>query len=261
MATFAELQTRVEHIVIDLPTSVTAQVQTLIKEAIRSLQRDHNFKVMEAETSLLSTATATRVLSAVPSDFKELRGLPYEIMADGTVRELLNPANRVAIIREWGTTAGGEAETDLHNGNPQAILIGEPTSEAGAMNFEVYPLPDGQSLYANGQYRIVVPYWKYLTALSASSDTNWFTANAEQWIVWKAASEGLTKAGEECTCSRSHSDTRSSRLLMFVNLYFARISSSVHGGGCPAAFPMRTASRSATKSTKRSSFERRRATI
>ena len=191
MATFAELQTRAQHIVIDLPTSVTAQVPTLVKEAVRSLQRDHNFKVMEAESSLLSTATATRVLSAVPSDFKELRGLPYEIMADGTVRELLNPANRVAIIREWGTTAGGEAETDLHNGNPQAILIGEPTSEAGAMNFEVYPLPDGQSLYANGQYRIVVPYWKYLTALSASADTNWFTTNAEQWIVWKAASEGF----------------------------------------------------------------------
>ena len=59
------------------------------------------------------------------------------------------------------------------------------------MNFEVFPLPDGQSLYANGQYRIVVPYWKYLTALSASSDTNWFTANAEQWIVWKTASEAF----------------------------------------------------------------------
>jgi hypothetical protein len=59
--------------------------------------------------------------------------------------------------------------------------------------FEVYPLPDGLSLYANssaGEYRIRVPYWKFLPALTGSG-TNWFTANAEEWIVFEATSDGF----------------------------------------------------------------------
>ena len=194
MATFLELQTAVSGIIIDTPATTLAQIPTFIREAVRKLQTKHNFKVMEEETSVLVTATATRVLSATPSDFKEFRGLPYEIMADGTVRELMNPANRVAVLREYGDTRGGEADTEVMSGPPKAVLLSEPTDELGTTNLEVYPLPDGLSLYANtsaGQYRIVVPYWKYLTVLSANGDTNWFTVNADEYIKYQAASEGF----------------------------------------------------------------------
>jgi hypothetical protein len=80
------------------------------------------------------------------------------------------------------------------SGPPSVILRGEPTDELGATNFEVYPLPDGLSLYSNtdaGEYRIVIPYWKYLTVLSAGGDQNWFTNNAEEYIRFDAASQAF----------------------------------------------------------------------
>ena len=56
MATYGAIQTRVQQIIIDLPSSVTAQVPTLVKEAVRSLQVKHNFKVMEALSSFTTAA-------------------------------------------------------------------------------------------------------------------------------------------------------------------------------------------------------------
>jgi len=194
VATFGELQTRVGVDIIDTPANVTAHIPTLIRNAVRKLQRKHNFKIMEAETAVLVTTAATRVLAAVPADFKEPRGLPYEITADGRVRELLNPANRVAITRELGDNRGGEAVAATMIGRPEAILISEPTNVAGDRNFEVYPLSDALSLYTAtfaGQYRIVVPYWKYLTALSVAGDTNWFTVNADEWLEYTAAADAF----------------------------------------------------------------------
>lgn len=186
MATFAELQTRVQQIIIDLPTAVTSQVPTLVRESIRRLQRLHDFKVAEALSSVYTTVAGTRVLAAVPSDFYKMRKLPHLIDVGGITRDLGVFPDRGSAEREYGTLAGGEADTDALSGPPRFIMLSE-----GDANFEVYPLPDATSTYANGNYRIRVQYWKFLTALSAGSDTNWFTENAEQWIVWDAASKGF----------------------------------------------------------------------
>ncbi len=194
MATFLELQNAVAGIIIDTPATTLAQVPTFVKEAVRQLQTLHNFKVMEAETSIFVTATGTRTLGAVPSNFKQFRGKPYEILADGTVRELMNAADRAAVLREFGDTRGGEADTEVMSGPPAVVLRSEPSDDLGTTVFEIYPLPDGLSLYADtsaGEYRVVVPYWKYLTALSANGDQNWFTNNAEEFIKYQAAAEGF----------------------------------------------------------------------
>ena len=194
MATFSELQTRVQHAIIDLPASTVAQVPVFVNSALKTLQRKHNFKAMEAETAVLNTTLATRVLAAVPANFKELRGLPYMITQLGSVIELLNPANRVAIIRELGDNRGGEASVTVLSGEPQAVLLSEPTDDLGTQNFEVYPLPDANSLYVTspaGQYRIVVPYWKFFPILTGASDQNWLTVNADEYIVQQAASDGF----------------------------------------------------------------------
>jgi hypothetical protein len=151
----------------------------------------HDFKVCEAQSSVYSTASVTRVLAATPTDFHKFRGLPQLLNADGSFWELGLSADRAAVEREFGSTAGGEADTAVLSGRPRVILQSEPSDELGTTSLEVYPLPDALSLYANGNYRIRIPYWKFLTALSASSDTNWFTLNAEEWIAWEAAAEGF----------------------------------------------------------------------
>jgi len=191
MATFTELQTRVQQIVIDLPTAVTSQVPTLIRESLRRLQRLHDFKVAEAQTSVFVTAPATRTLGAVPSDFYKWRGKPLLINADGRTSELGFFQSQEDAIREFGTDAGGEADTDTLSGKPRFLSLSLPTNELGALNFEVWPFTDTLSLYTDNEYRIRVPYYKFLTALSGGSDTNWFTINADTWLVWDAAAEAF----------------------------------------------------------------------
>ncbi len=191
MATYAELQTRVQRIVIDLPTAVTADVPTLVRESIRRLQRLHDFKVAEARTSVLVTALETRTLGAVPSNWYKWRGKPQLISSTGEHRDLSIFPDRASAEREFGSEGGGEADAALLSGSPKALSLSEPTDEAGTKNFEVWPLPDQLSLYTDTNYRIVVPYWKYLALLTNPGDTNWFTNNAEEWIVYNAASQAF----------------------------------------------------------------------
>jgi len=204
MATFTELQTEVATNLIDVPTAVSALIPTYLNRAMKTLQTRHNFEVMKAATAVLVTAPATRVLVATPADFKEFRldpvtGVgPYVIHASGDIQELQIGQSRAAVEFDVTTDAGGEADPALTIGPPQMVLRSEPTSEAGASNLEVWPLSDSLSLYADGEYRIRVPYWKYLTALSAGGDTNWFTTNAEEWLLLQATAYGFfTNEDEE----------------------------------------------------------------
>lgn len=191
MATYSELQARVSQIVIDLPTAVTSQVPTLVRESVRRLQRLHDFKVAEARTSVFVTVTETRTLGAVPSDWYKWRGKPQRIDTLGKHRDLGIYPDRPSAEREHGSESGGEADATSLAGPPRALSLSEPTDAAGSMNFEVWPFSDGLSTYTDGQYRIVVPYWKMLPTLTASGDSNWLTNNAEQWIAWDAASQAF----------------------------------------------------------------------
>ncbi len=186
MPTFQTLQDRVDRRIIDLPASVTAEVPDLLNKAMRTLQEMHNFKVMEKETAQLTTTVAVRTLSAVvASDLKEMRGLPYLVKNDGSTRDLLFAANRAAVLDVFTFDDANE------KGEPKLILDPEPTDVAGARTWEVYPYPDGLSDYSDGEYRIVLPYWKYLPALSDGTDENWFTSNAEWYLVFLATAEGF----------------------------------------------------------------------
>lgn len=200
MATYAELQAQVASAIIDTPTNVVNLIPTFLKRAMRDLQISHNFKVMEATTDVLITTESTRVLAAVPSTFKEFRKRPYLIDSTGSVIYLGYSTSREDVAREFGTDEGGEQDNDTIAGEPRVILRSEPTNEAGASNFEVWPLPDANSTYGNtsaGSYRIRIPYWKFLTELSGSTDTNWFTVNADQYLVEQAAAYGFFEDHDE----------------------------------------------------------------
>lgn len=186
MATFSEIQTRVRTRLIDLPAATLAEVPTLVKEAHRELQSRHNFWVMQ-ETLDANTTALTRNLVAVPSDFKEFRLAPYYTE---------NTGHRVQMrVAKSQRELNGFFETD-DTGYPKFIIRSEATNVAGASSFEVWPLSDGQSDWSaapSGEYRVSIPYWKYLPALSASGDTDWFTANqmGEQFMIAHAVGHGF----------------------------------------------------------------------
>lgn len=175
MATFAELQTRVRRRVIDAPASVVAEVPTLVREAYAKAQKLRNFQVMKKET-LLTTTVDVRVGGAMPADFKEYRGSPYRTQFYGSPIWMTVLHSRIQATAMVGLDASG---------GPSFLLESDAT-DAGARNWEVWPLSDGASDYDDGEYRIVVPYWRYFPALSADADENWFTVYGEEWIVAKA---------------------------------------------------------------------------
>ncbi len=186
MPTFQTLQDRVTRRVIDLPAAVTAEVPDLINKALRTLQEFHNFKVMETETAQLTTTVATRPLSAaIPANFKEFRGLPYLVKDDGSTRDLLLAAHRAAALDVFPLNDPND------KGEPKLVLDPEPTDDTGARTLQVFPFPDGLSDWSGGEYRVVVPHWRYVAVLSDGTDENWFTSNAEWYLTFQATAEAF----------------------------------------------------------------------
>lgn len=184
MATYDKLQSRVENRVIDLPSAVSTEVPILINKVLRDLQEDHVFKVMETETGQMQTTANNHTLASVPSDLRSYRGKPYYIDNNGETYSLEITSSRQAIHDRFGV------DTTIHTGSPEALLDPEP-DDTGSRSWEVYPAPDGNSTYSNGEYRIVVPYYRYLPDLSGGADENWFTNNAEWYIIYQATAEAF----------------------------------------------------------------------
>jgi hypothetical protein len=179
MTTFADLKTEVQTLVIDTPTAVTTLVGNFVNRAIRKLQQKHNFKVMESEIEY-QTTSLSRTLGARQGDWKEARGNPYYLSESGSLREMHWASSRANALARYGDNV------DFHYGAPRLLVENDLSSE-----LEVFPYPDGLSDYTNGEYRVTVPYWKFVGKLIADGDTNWFCDNAEQWIIYQAVSEAF----------------------------------------------------------------------
>lgn len=176
---FGELKTEVLTHVIDTPTSITTLVPTFVKRAVRKIQQKHNFKVMEAKATF-TTSPLQRILGTRPSDWKAPRGNPYFVEFFGSLKDMQWVASDSDGIARWGNNS------QYDYGFPQAIFEDDLPSE-----FQVFPYPDALSDYADGNYRITVPYWKYLGQLISDGDTNWFTDNADEWIVYQAVADAF----------------------------------------------------------------------
>jgi hypothetical protein len=192
---YSTLQSRVQTRVIDLPTAVQAEIPTLINDAIHFLCAQHNFKVMEAQTSYITTAAA-HIIGQIPSDWKEQRDNSYYISNVGWTKELAWQPSRLYINRRWAPADPNQI------GPPRDIFLGEseidtapdpgnPDQDMSQLNIEIFPFPDGQSDWPDGQYRIRIPYWRYLPDLSAGTDHNWFTDWCDRFIVDYASADAF----------------------------------------------------------------------
>lgn len=201
MATLAQLRTRITELVYDAPAYVTSTVvDRWINRAIRKLQERRNYRVMRATLSA-NTTIATRLLVARPADWKEpQQDRPYYRRQFGDT-----------VFMDW---LGSEEDTRkaftydeaTDKGAPRSLWIGNPSDVAGAASIEVYPFPDGLSDWTAapvGEYRIVIPYWKYLPDLAADGASNWFTDNADDYIEffgqWRAFRASWDEDGRDGT--------------------------------------------------------------
>lgn len=183
MPTFGEIKARVGEYMTDLPDSAPTLIGQWINHAARDAMERHNFRFMEA-TAAFTTSPGQRVLGAIPADWKEARALPWHIDGEGggagaTPREFDWAATETETVRLFGD------DSVLDRGAPKMLRQTET-------QLLIYPFPDDLSRWSDGNYRVRVPYWKYLPDLTGDADTNWFTLNADWYLTHAATASGLT---------------------------------------------------------------------
>jgi len=203
--TYSTIQSRVQTRVIDLPTVVLNEIPTLINDAIHFLCGVHNFQVMKAETDYTTTSsTTTHVVGQMPADWKEPRGeYAYYLSFVGWTKQILWQPSREYVYRRWAPLDPNQV------GPPRDILLGEAQDQdfpdpAGVsdndllqLNIEIYPFSDNQSDWPDGQYRIKVPYWRYLPDLVNPTDHNWFTDWCDRFLVDMATADAFALDWDE----------------------------------------------------------------
>lgn len=184
MSDFATIKSKVEGWVLDLPAATQAQIGNFVNHAITAAAERHNFRFMESEVTPapVSTAENQRLLVAKPSDWKESRGLPFLLWQDGTTTEIDWAGSESEMNRSYAYQVAQETNTTPADSGQPKFLLEKPD------DIWVYPLPDLLSGWANGNYRVKIPYWAMPAALVQDGDSNFITDNGEQYVIWKAVS-------------------------------------------------------------------------
>lgn len=178
---FGQINDLVEDLLLDLPAGTTSLIPGAVNEAVKDACRRHNFRCMEEEL-LPVTVDQQRELTAKPSDWKEKRGEPYYYRQDGSTQPISWAPSESDMTRTYAIQLPDEGNTaPADEGAPRYLLERESA-------IDVFPLPDNESDWNNGNYRVVVPYWKYLPTMTADANTNFFTLNHEYYLIYKGAS-------------------------------------------------------------------------
>lgn len=182
---FAQIQSNVENYLLDLPDETQAAIPSWINEATRDAERRFNWRHMEAEIEI-QTVVGVRELVNEPLRYKESRGYPYVLHQDGGRDEIQWAPSLSDMLRQVP-----EASIDPTKGAGEpAFLLARYDEYDDDYELSVYPLPDGRSQWANGEYRIRIPYWRY-TAEGPGLATNWFSQNLPYYLIFKAAALGF----------------------------------------------------------------------
>lgn len=180
MSSFLDLKNRVFTRVIDLSPAVQSEVPNLINDAIRSMQRKHNFRAMQQFVTFITTNG--NILAGSISDFKEYADRGPYIRKENGANSLMS-----AVLPGFDSVSD---VTPIDTGRP-FYIANLLSSNLHDYDFFVRPIPDINSDWADGNYRIGLPYYRYLPKLVSDGDTNWFTENAEDYIVLKATAEAF----------------------------------------------------------------------
>lgn len=215
--TLATVRQRVKDYLIDVPTATSNLVDHWINRAVRAAEDDHNFPHMR-ETGSFTTSLETRKLADKPSDWKARRDYPWLHEGDGGSREILWAPSKSAMIRRF-------SEDDTSDTGAPRYVLELPDV------LEVYPLADDNSLWDDGDYRVQVPYWARSPDLTGNNSENWFTKNAEDYLIFFATAEGLIFNREE---------ERAAVYVGKANAEFSRLKRVEKQGKSPRTISVRT---------------------
>lgn len=180
---FSDLIEVVEQYLLDLPDDTVALVPTWINQSVKDAERHHNFRHME-RTAQFVTIPNQREQLDVPAQYKESRSDPFLIRNDGAVDEIDWAPSHSDMIRQYGN------DPAIDIGSPQFILEIFDGDE-DVTEFHSYPMPDTQSLYPDGNYRLNLPYYAFSVDMLAGSDSNFVTNNAEFYVIYKSVEYGM----------------------------------------------------------------------
>ncbi len=179
-----QIKAEVASWLLDLPGDASSRIQGWVNEALKDATDRYNFRCMQAE-SLPITVNQQRELLTKPSNWKEHRGEPYFFRQDGSTKPISWAQSEAQMIRSYAIQLPDEGNTTAADeGEPRYLLERETT-------VDVFPLPDDESDWNDGNYRLVLPYWKHMAAMSADADTNWLTERADYYVIWKAVALGM----------------------------------------------------------------------
>ena len=181
----SEIVTIVNGYLLDEVASTSTLVPDFTNKAIYDAERrGYNFKHMET-TLAVTTVEDTQVLASRPALWKRGRLRPSLSRFDGGRKELDWTDEQEA----WRWYPLATAPT-TDNGQPEVILVTET-------ELLVYPEPDGESDWADGDYRLVIPYYARSADLADDADTNWWTINAPWYVIFQAVSTAMVRNREE----------------------------------------------------------------
>lgn len=185
-----QVKAEVESWLLDLPAGASSRVQGWINQAVLDATQRYNFKFMEDE-ELPITVNQQRELFTKPARWKARREEPYIFWQDGSTTPINWAQSEAQMIRTYAIQLPDEGNTSpADEGQPRYLLERDTT-------VDVFPLPDDESDWNNGLYRLAVPYWRHAAEMSADADTNFFTANAPYYCIWRACALGFKWARDE----------------------------------------------------------------
>lgn len=195
MGDFATIQAEIQRRVIDLPAHVSNDLGSFVNRAMRDLQVDHNFRCMKATFEAQTTVAVHALATATPSNWKAPRDAPWYTWEDTGQQTF------VEWIEDDAELARLYSLTDPNDKGPPVHLFARfsQTESTVIPDIEVYPFPDGLSDWGAapaGEYRLVIPYWKFLADLTGSA-SNWFTVNAEEYLISQAAGHAFMADWDE----------------------------------------------------------------
>jgi len=184
MPDFSTLQTTVQTRVIDVLSEVNLAIPGWLNLGVKVAESRHNFNHMRKEHSVVTTVSSN-ALGSFPTGWKARRNKPY----------IVYNARGTSVI-DW-LDSEGEIVTRFQEGDPNDIGTPKYIWDDPSDVLEVFPAANNLSDYSDGNWRLTLPYWGKTTELVNPTDTNWFTDNADEYLINFALANAFLMMREE----------------------------------------------------------------
>jgi hypothetical protein len=183
------LDDRVAGIVLDDDATVVARIVPEIQQAQKDLEeRAYHFIIQEALIDPDPTVAAgSTSVSAAPADWLAPRGDPFRLVGgsgDDALDLRLPPLQWAEANDELRKIHRSDASYVDARDAPEFLIWDTAVKDGGGVEINCEPVADDT-------YTFRIPYWKRLATLTDATHNNWWTENAQDHLVFRAAARVL----------------------------------------------------------------------